>query len=103
MSYFTEDSDRALTTQSEEIRVLGQTGQTVVYMFPDGRAFAEREQPDFDALGKQDSSSEDSELQVLEDLIDAGKMTQAQKAVVLHDKEMTGMSVEEILIARRWL
>jgi len=102
MSYLTEDLDRALTTQSEEIRVLGQTGQTVVYMFPDGRALAEREQPDFDALGQQDSSSEDAELQALEDLVAAGKMTQAQKAVVLHDREMTGMSVEEILTARGW-
>lgn len=102
MSYFVDDSDRALMTQSDDIRVLGETGKTVVYMFPDGRALAEREQPDFESLSNHSQASPDQPLQLLENLLETGKITPAQKAVVLHDQEMTGMEIEEILTARGW-
>jgi hypothetical protein len=39
----------------------------------------------------------------LDDLVAQGKMSAAQKAVVLHDQEITGMSIVEILTARGWV
>ncbi len=97
MSLLTSDN-LSLTTQSGDIRVLGETGQTVVYLFPDGRAIPERETPDFDAL-----SPAISERSVLNDLVAQGKMSCAQKLVVLHDHEVTGMGIMDILSARGWL
>ncbi|MDB9529900.1 hypothetical protein PN498_28195 [Oscillatoria sp. CS-180] len=104
--------NQSLTTQSAEIRVLGQTGQTVVYLFPDGRALADREEPDFDSV--QSSSSESkiseeqtpakpiSEEQILNELVAEGKITDAQKSVVIHDYERTNMTILEIITARGW-
>jgi hypothetical protein len=103
MSYFAVDSDRSLMRPEEDIQVLGQTGQTVVYLFPDGRALPDREQPDFDALELQNPRSANADEGLLDEMVAAGKMTAAQKTVVLHDQEMTGMNLEEILTARGWL
>jgi hypothetical protein len=103
MAYFNSDADTSLVTQSGNIRVLGETGQTVVYLFPDGRALPEREPPDFDALGGQMSNSMPLQADTLDDLVAQGKMSAAQKAVVLHDQEITGMSIVEILTARGWV
>jgi hypothetical protein len=102
MSYSAVGSDRSLVRPEEDIRVLGQTGQTVVYLFPDGRALPEREQPDFEALEQQNNPPAKANESLLDELIAAGKMTAAQKTVVLHDQEMTGMELEEILTARGW-
>ncbi|WP_204137323.1 hypothetical protein [Halomicronema sp. CCY15110] len=102
-------ADKALTPQSDRIRVLGETGQTVVYMFPDGQAWADREQPDFDAVkvGQRASSAAPRSLnadeQWLNTLVATGKVTLAQQAVVLHDRERTGMDLAEILSVRGWL
>lgn len=100
MSFTDSGLEPALTTQSD-VRVLGQTGQTVVYMFPDGRGLAEREQPDFEALATPANSVETAE-QTLDELVEAGKITPAQKAVILHDQAMTDMNLDEILVARGW-
>jgi len=99
------DSNQALINQSDEsaIRVLGETGQTVVYIFPDGRGMAEREQPDFDALDAANPSATCAETQLLEEMVAAGKMSAAQKTVVIHDQQTTGMTIAEILIARGWM
>ena len=101
-------ADKALATQADSIQVLGETGKTVVYMFPDGQAFANREQPDFDAIkvGQQASSvrvSLKADEQWLNRLVATGKVTAAQRTVVFHDRERTGMEVAEILSARGWL
>lgn len=103
MSHPTANFNNSLAKQSEEIRVLGQTGQTVVYLFPDGRAFAEREEPDFDAFETPMPESEISENQILDELVLQGKLTHAQKSVVLHDCDLTGMTMSEILAARGWM
>jgi len=101
MSFTDSGLDQALTTQSE-VRVLGETGQTVVYMFPDGRGLAEREQPDFEAVVTSSVNAAETDEHVLDELVTAGKITPAQKAVVLHDQTMTDMSLDEILMARGW-
>jgi hypothetical protein len=93
----------SLTPQSDTVRVLGQTGQTVIYMFPDGRGIAERQQPDFEAMIATSVNAAGPEEETLEDLMATGKITSAQKAVILHDQAMTEMSLDEILIARGWL
>ncbi|RZM79666.1 hypothetical protein [Leptolyngbya iicbica] len=102
-------ADKALTKPSDHIRVLGETGQTVVYLFPDGQAWADREAPDFDAISISQPSSSVAPIspkadeQWLDQLIAAGKVTLAQKAVILHDRESTGLELTEILSARGWL
>ena len=108
MSYVSpSESNQSLIAQADEdIRVLGQTGQTVVYMFPDGRGLAEREKPDFDAIADPPTNTLDAPItdhQLLAEMVAAGQLSEAQKAVVLHDQEMTNMSIEEILTARGWL
>ena len=98
-------SNNSLIPQSDEtaVRVLGETGQTVIYIFPDGRGLAEREQPDFEAIADSAAPAVSAEDQVLEALVAAGKMSPAQKVVVIHDQQMTGMAITEILTARGWL
>lgn len=105
MTSSTSHIDHSLTPQSDEtdIRVLGETGQTVVYIFPDGRGMAEREIPDFDAITNLPVPAVDAETQLLEELIAAGKMSPAQKIVVIHDQQNTGMTISDILTARGWL
>lgn len=103
MSFDTAKPPRSLVNQTDDIQVLGETGQTVVYLFPDGRALADREKPDFDALNSSSNTSTNSELQFLDSLVSTGKMNAAQKLVVLHDYESTGMNISEILSARGWM
>ncbi|HEY9890002.1 MAG TPA: hypothetical protein V6D02_16470 [Candidatus Obscuribacterales bacterium] len=104
MSYLSSESDpdQSLMAPADDIRVLGETGMTVVYLFPDGRALAERETPDFDSLAPTPTPPAATEVQLLDEQVAAGKMSEAQKAVVLHDQAATGMSIEEILTARGW-
>ena len=101
----TSHSNNSLIPRSDEtaVRVLGETGQTVVYIFPDGRGLAEREQPDFEAIADCSAPAVSDEDQVLEALIAAGKMSLAQKTVVMHDQQATGMAITEILTARGWI
>jgi len=105
MNRSTHDSTKALIPQSDEaaIRVLGETGQTVVYIFPNGRGMAEREQPDFDAIAAANPAAICAETQLLDELVATGKMSAAQKTVVMHDQQTTGMSITEILTARGWM
>jgi hypothetical protein len=109
MSFSQPCADKALTAPADPIRILGETGQTVVYLFPDGQAWADREQPDFDAVHNVQRAlsatpvSLNADEQWLDTLVTTGKVTAAQKIVVLHDQERTGMEFAEILSARGWL
>jgi len=109
MRGFQPCADKALTVTTDPIRVLGETGQTVVYLFPDGQALADREPPDFDAINNVQRSlsvppvSFNADEQWLDTLVTTGKVTSAQRTVVLHDHERTGMEFAEILSARGWL
>jgi len=110
MTCLSSRKDTALTPQSEQVRVLGETGDTVIYLFPDGRAVADLQGPDLDASQQSEvpeistapSVSGHSEERLLDNLIAAGKMSLAQKEVVLHDHQITGMNIGDILSARGW-
>lgn len=101
----TSHSNNSLIPRSDEtaVRVLGETGQTVVYIFPDGRGLAEREQPDFEAIADCPTPTLNADAQLLEELMAAGKVSLAQKTVVIHDQQTTGMAIAEILTAHGWL
>ena len=101
-----------------DVEVLGKTGQTVIYVFPSGNAQVERgkvagepshtpskPQPNFD---QQDSKTAPvtetpkSPVAAVERLVQAGLLSAIQQEVVQYDQAATGMTVEEILIARGW-
>ncbi|MEM6836991.1 MAG: hypothetical protein AAF609_09055 [Cyanobacteria bacterium P01_C01_bin.120] len=44
-----------------------------------------------------------SELQMLEEMIAAGKISPMQKTIILHDQAATGRTIAEVLITRGWL
>ncbi|MBD1865115.1 MULTISPECIES: hypothetical protein [Trichocoleus] len=79
----------------DEIRVLGKTGQTVVYVFPSGGAEALR--------GELPSESESSQNLLTERLIEAGLISASQRDIALRDQQITGMQLSEVLIARGWI
>lgn len=106
----------SLTTPTDDVEMLGKTGDTVVYIFPSGGAIADREEPDFAraeaaivAHPSTQSRSEPADLtsltgvqQYLDTLVAAAHLTANQKAVALYDYQSTGMDINDILAARGW-
>jgi hypothetical protein len=91
--------------------VLGQTGKTVVYVFPKGAACKLRDQNEvacrLDALvSEQPTLLEAPAIDVdaiIKQLLQQGHLTEAQIQVGRYDQETTGMHIFEALAARGWL
>ncbi|HEY9748030.1 MAG TPA: hypothetical protein V6C63_05100 [Allocoleopsis sp.] len=86
--------------ESTRVRVLGETGQTVVYVFPSGGAQLLRDNEG--EFSDRPSLSQSRKL-LGEQLIEAGYITAAQRDVALHDQKSTGLRLGEILLMRGWL
>ena len=109
-----------MASYSEEAsQSLGKTGQTVVYVFPHGGAFASRHQ-DEGTHGPEDKAAsppndDDVEYLTLAEapdldidavvtrLVEQGQLTPAQVQVGHHDQASTGLNLIEALAARGWL
>jgi hypothetical protein len=86
--------------EGTEIRVLGETGQTIIYVFPSGGAQLLRDGAD----QINDSVSQIQPRRPLdEQLIAAGLITIAQRDVALYDQQSTGLCLGDILLMRGWL
>ncbi|QQE66414.1 hypothetical protein GFS31_31120 [Leptolyngbya sp. BL0902] len=103
--------------------VLGQTGDTVVYIFPTGHALMNRDtdnasaalveyqqktapnqpQPPATASQPTDPSGNEEESALIDQLLADGKVTVAQIQVARYDQSVTGMSLAEALTLRGWL
>jgi hypothetical protein len=97
--------------------VLGQTGDTVVYIFPTGHALMNRDaanvgtalvkhQPQPAQPAQPDPSPAQSfsdEAARIDSLLAQGKLTVAQIQVARYDQSVTGMSLTEALTLRGWL
>lgn len=85
--------------------VLGETGDTVIYIFPDGEALMNRdaEQVSLVLNECQPSADADDETALIDHLLAAGKLTIAQVQVGRYDQEQTGLPLAEVLAARGWL
>ena len=93
-------SSAVYTDEGTHIRVLGETGQTVIYVFPSGGAQMLRDSED-----QSSNCLPQPQLRKLlgEQLIEAGLITVAQRDVALHDQQATGLRLGEILLMRGWL
>ncbi len=101
-----------------DVEILGKTGQTVIYVFPSGNAQVERgkvagepshtpiePQPNFDQQHAKTvpvPETPESSASTVERLVEAGLLSAIQQEVVQYDQAATGMTVEEVLIARGW-
>lgn len=95
----------------DKIYTLGETGDTVIYIFPNGNALMDRET---DAIAdklqsatshpaKADPAQFVPSADLGERLVAEGVITTAQYSVARYDQAATGMSLMEALIARGWL
>jgi hypothetical protein len=90
---------------------LGETGQTVVYVFPKGTAYTLRNKTKlFDQLdlaaNEQPTLLEAPTVNVeaiVNRLVQQGQLTKAQVQVGQYDHESTGMTLLEALVTRGWL
>jgi hypothetical protein len=88
--------------------VLGQTGDTVVYIFPTGDALMNRDADAAPALvdhqrqTAQPSPAPD-EAALVDQWLAEGKLTIAQIQVARHDQAALGMSLTEALTLRGWI
>ncbi len=91
--------------------LLGKTGQTVVYVFPKGRA-CPLSNPQEVAHQLDNLASEQLTLleappididAMIDALVEQGQLTAAQVQVGRYDQHMTGMHIFEALAARGWL
>jgi len=88
--------------------MLGQTGETVVYIFPDGDAMMDRDKTA--AQAKLESrqallfpaAPAAAADQPLQQLVATGRLSAAQSSVVRYDMESTGLSWQDALQARGW-
>lgn len=102
--------------------VLGQTGNTVVYIFPTGHALMNRDaanasaalveyQPQTaqsghsqePAVAPNSVSASPDESALIDQCLADGKLTVAQLQVARYDQSITGMSLMEALTLRGWL
>lgn len=102
--------DLSIDADEESVYTLGKTGDTVVYIFPDGDALLERTRqpsPQSAQLSTHTPApihSGSALSATLEQLIrEAGLITVAQYAVAAYDQETTGMSLLEVLEMRGWI
>lgn len=89
--------------------VLGETGDTVVYIFPGGEALMNRDADQVAAvLGDyqekpQPQPNPTDEAALIDQLLAAGKLTIAQVQVGRYDQEQTGLPLADVLAARGWI
>ena len=102
--------DSANSAQADADYMLGQTGETVVYIFPTGDALMTRDAANAATdLAASQPASMICPLPSLEEkaLIDQrladGKLTVAQVEVARYDQSVTGISLTEALAMRGWL
>jgi hypothetical protein len=97
--------------------VLGQTGDTVIYIFPSGDALMNRDAAEAPAALVEhqqkmasrapapaqpaDPTPEDAAL--IDRLLAEGRLTVAQVQVARYDQEVMGMSLVESLTLRGWI
>lgn len=126
------ERNQADAADHADVEILGKTGQTVVYVFPSGSAQVKRgeaadkqspiqSRPKPQQLSDTTSSapstpspdtaatshpahpiSISTATPLVERLVQAGLLSAVQKEVVQYDQAATGMTLEEILIARGW-
>lgn len=90
--------------------VLGETGQTVIYIFPNGGALMDRNQQaagiKIDTMvSEQITTIEPAPIdpeQWIQQLVCQGKLTEAQSLVIRYDREMTGIDWQDALKMRGW-
>ncbi|MFH7245798.1 MAG: hypothetical protein ACHWZW_23460 [Spirulina sp.] len=97
--------------------VLGQTGDTVIYIFPSGDALMNRDAAEAPAAlvdhqqrkasyvpvpPTSDAHSPD-DAALIDRLLAEGRLTVAQVQVARYDQEVTGMSLAESLTLRGWI
>jgi hypothetical protein len=104
------------SSSSEVAYTLGKTGQTVVYVFPRGKALLNRDAATTDQhLDRVDGSGDhprddadrpgdqaDDDGQIAQ-LLAQGIITEAQLQVGRYDQHITGVSLLEALVARGWV
>lgn len=83
--------------------VLGETGDTVIYIFPGGKALLNRDSEQVPAVLDEHQPSVDDEAALIDRLLATGKLTIAQVQVGRYDQEQTGLPLAEVLAARGWL
>lgn len=104
------------SSSSEVAYTLGKTGQTVVYVFPRGKALLNRDaattgqhldwvggagEPPRDGAGSPgDQADDDGQIA---QLLAQGIITEAQLQVGRYDQHITGVSLLESLVARGWI
>ncbi|MEB3290293.1 MAG: hypothetical protein VKI82_10280 [Leptolyngbya sp.] len=102
--------DSANAAQADADYMLGQTGETVVYIFPTGDALMTRDTANAaaDLATSQPAlmicplpSREESAL--IDQRLAAGKLTVAQVEVARYDQSVTGISLTEALAMRGWI
>ncbi len=97
--------------------VLGQTGDTVIYIFPSGDALMNRDADEAPAVlvehQKKTASRASAppnpanptpdDAALIDRLLAEGRLTVAQVQVARYDQEVTGMSLAESLTLRGWI
>lgn len=99
---------KVCTDSKETIYTLGQTGETVVYIFPSGNALMDREAHSAKQRlqkAQVDTTRSKAEADQAWDqrLVAQGLITAAQLEVARYDQAETGISLIEALVARGWL
>lgn len=103
--------------KDQSVYTLGQTGDTVVYIFPGGNALLDRENKSVghklktlepQVAAKQATVAEmelasEQEKALVTRLVREGQITEAQYTVASYDQKITGLTLVEALIARGWL
>ena len=85
--------------------VLGETGKTVIYIFPGGDALMNRDaQEATQALAQHQPAPPQLEGDALiEQLMAQGLLSSAQVQVGRYDHQITGLSLIDALVARGWI
>lgn len=88
----------------DAIYTLGETGLTVIYIFPEGDALMERDAIAASATLENAQAQKEQEVEnKVEFLLAQGLITSAQLSVAHHDQATTGLSILEALAARGWI
>jgi hypothetical protein len=86
--------------------VLGETGKTVIYIFPGGDALMNRDAQESAQAALAQHQPAPPQLQgdaLIEQLIAQGRLSSAQVEVGRYDHQITGLSLIDALVARGWI